>query len=222
MSMKDKVTVNCPKCGKSFEVEQWSAINGEKNPVQKAKLLDGTLFNIKCESCGKAFTLGYPVIYNDTENKVMLWLVFDDEEIKHVTDYYKSSKTEINEYNEDVDKDYRQRIVRDSFRLREKIMIFDSGLDDKIVEISKIAYAQSAGQQCGSDKIVASFFAIGENKGDYKIEMYTQGGKALVAKLTQAFYDNLADRYGEKAQSCEDSVYIIDDVWAMDFLKNFR
>ncbi len=222
MSMRNKVTVNCPKCGKAFEVEQWSAINGEKNPVQKAKLLDGTLFNIKCEGCGKETTIGYPVLYNDTKNKIMIWLVFDDKEIEHVTDYYKSSKTELSEYNEDIDKDYRQRIVRDSFRLREKIMIFDSGLDDRIVEIAKIAYIQSAQQQCGSDKIAAAYFTNGESSGEFKIEMYTEGGKALVARLTKNFYDDLACRYGSKAECDEDRIYIIDDAWAIDFLKNFR
>lgn len=220
MSMRNKVTVQCPKCKNNIEAEQWSAINGDKNPQQKKKLLDGTLFNIRCEKCGKVSAVGYPLLYNDTKSKVMIWLVFDDDEVKHVSDYYKSSKTELSEDSEDIDKDCRQRIVRDSFRLREKIMIFDSGLDDKIVEIAKLAYARSAQMQCGNDKIAAAFFT--NDAGENKIEMYTESGKAFVSKLDSEVYKDLCRKYGEKAEYAEDRVYVIDDVWALNLLRSIR
>ncbi len=220
MAMRNKVTVQCPKCGKSFEVEQWSAINGDKNPQQKLKLLNDTLFTTTCTKCGKENTVGYPLLYSDPKENYMIWLVFDNEEIKHVTDYFKSSKTEINEHGEDVDKSCRQRIVRDPHRLREKIMIFDSGYDDKIIEIAKLAYAQTAQRQLSSDKIAAAFFSnIG---GEKRIEMYTENGNAFVSKLSHEIYEQLEDKYGGKASYAEDRVYIIDDVWALNLLRAYN
>lgn len=220
MAMRNKVTVQCPKCGKSFDVEQWSAINGDKNPQQKLRLLNDTLFTVTCTRCGKYNTVGYPLLYSDPKENYMIWLVFDKDEVRHVTDYFKMSKTEINENGEDVDKQCRQRIVMDSHRLREKIMIFDSGYDDKIIEIAKLAYAQTAQRQLSNAKIAAAFFsnAAGENR----IEMYTESGDAYVSKLSKDIYDQLEDKYGGKASYAEDRVYIIDDVWALNLLRNFN
>ena len=220
MAMRDKVTVQCPKCGKSFEVEQWSAVNGDKNPQQKLKLLNGTLFTVTCTKCGRENTVGYPLLYSDPKENYMVWLVFDDEEVKHITDYYKTSKTEINETGEDVDRECRQRIVRDVHRLREKIMIFDSHFDDKIIEIAKLAYAQTAQRQIGNEKIAAAFFS--NEGGENRIEMYTESGQAFVSKLSREIYNQLDDTYGGKASYAEDRVYIIDDVWALNLLREYN
>ncbi|MBQ3693014.1 MAG: CpXC domain-containing protein [Clostridia bacterium] len=216
MAMRDKVTVKCPGCGKSLEVEQWSAVNGDKNPQQKLKILNGTLFTVTCTKCGRENTVGYPLLYSDPKVNCMIWLVYDDDEVKHITDYYKASKTEISETNEDVDKECRQRIVRDAHRLREKIMIFDSNFDDKIIEIAKLGYAQSAQRQIGSEKIAAAFFS--NEGGENRIEMYTESGQAFVSKLSRDIYNQLEDKYGGKASYAEDRVYVIDDVWAMSLV----
>lgn len=219
MAMRDKVTIQCTECGQNLEVEQWTAVNGDKNPRQKLKILNGTLFNITCKKCGKENTVGYPMLYSDPKENIMIWLVFDNEEVSHVTDYFRKSKTEISENGEDVDKECRQRIVRDPHRLREKIMIFDSGLDDKIIEIAKLAYSQNAQRQLSDDKIAAAFFS--SENGENRIEMYTENGKAFVSKLSKDIYNQLEDKYGGKASYAEDRVYVIDDVWALNLLRSF-
>ena len=220
MAMKNKVSVQCPKCGKSFDVEQWTAINGDKNPQQKLKLLNETLFKSTCQKCGQENTVGYPLLYSDPKEKYMIWLVFDNDEVQHVTDYFKSSKNEINECGDDIDIGCRQRIVRDSHRLREKIMIFDSGYDDKIIEIAKLAYSQTAQRQLNNDRIAAAFFSNAE--GEHRIEMYTENGNTFVSKLSRDIYRQLEDKYGGKASYAEDRVYVIDDVWALNLLRVCR
>lgn len=219
MSMRDKVQISCPSCSHQFEVERWSAINGSLNPVQKAELLDGSLFFAQCPDCGKKFMLGYPVVYNDTENKVMIWLVFSRKEIVYVTDCYNDSKNEFDEFDERIDESYKRRIVLSPDRLREKIMIFDSGLDDKIVEIAKIAYANSAKQQLGGDEIAEVYFTSGHSDGENRLEMFTKGGKAVTAILSKNVYDDLEKRYGSKACFSEGTVYVIDESWAINLLK---
>lgn len=218
MSMRDKVTVSCPKCGSSIDVQQWSAVNGDKNPEQKQKLLDGTLFDAVCKRCGHKATVGYPLLYNDPAQNIMIWLVFDDDEVRHVTDYYKSSKNGND--TEQADPACRQRIVRDAFRLREKLMIFDSGLDDKIVEIAKLAYAQSVQRQNPHDKIAAAFFS--SEGGENHIEIYSESGGAYTAVLSEQVYDSLEDKYAGKASYAEDRVYVIDDVWALNLLREYN
>ena len=222
MAMRSKVTFQCPKCLKNVEAEQWSAVNGDKNPQQKLKLLEGTLFKVKCKNCGNVATVGYPLIYNDTKQNYMIWLVYDDQEIKHVTEYYKKSKSDSisDDDTEAADPECRQRIVLSPDALREKIMIFDSGLDDKIIEIMKLAYAKEAQRTLKNDSIAAAFFS--NRDGEQQIEMYTEKGKAFSSPVSQKIYEHLEDKYGGKASYAEDRVYVIDDVWALDLLRSMQ
>ena len=223
MAMRSKVNFKCPKCGKNVEAEQWSAVSGDKNPQQKMKLLDGTLFKAVCKNCGRESTVGYPLLYNDMKENYMIWLVYYDEEIRHVTDYFKRSKSENlsdDDTVEPADPECRQRIVRSPEALREKIMIFDSGLDDKIVEIMKLAYAKEAQMKLRDDSVAAALFS--NRDGEKQIEMYTEKGKAFVAPMSRQIYAHLDDKYGGKASYAEDRVYIIDDVWAWDLLRASR
>ena len=222
MAMRTKINYKCPECSATVEAEQWSAVNGYKNPQQKLKLLDGTLFKSKCKGCGHVSTLGYPLLYNDTKQNYMIWLVYEDSEIKHVTDYFKESKNDIieDEDGEVVDQGCRQRIVRSPDELREKIMIFDSSLDDKIIEIMKLAYAKQAQLSLKDDNIAAAFFS--NRDGEKRIEMYTEKGKAFTAPAAKELYGQLEDKYGGKASYAEDRVYVIDDVWALNLLRSMR
>ncbi|MEE3450657.1 MAG: CpXC domain-containing protein [Acutalibacteraceae bacterium] len=218
--MKDKANVQCRKCGKTIEVNKWSAVNGDKNPDLKEKILSGELFSVRCRSCGAVSQLGYPMVYSDPTKNIMIWLVFDDEEVGHIKSYYKTCKTQPDENGKTADKECRLRIVRNSFQLREKIMIADCGLDDKIVELAKLAYAKSAQQKNSSDKIAVSFFS--SEGGNNRIEMYCAGGKAFVSVLSADIIKKLEDKYGGKASYAEDRVYIIDDVWALELVRQYE
>ena len=223
MAMRSKVNFKCPKCTTNVEAEQWTAVNGEKNPQQKLKILEGTLFKAKCKKCGHESSIGYPMLYNDTKQNYMIWLVYDEQEVKHVTDYFKKSKLEVSDSDdsdETVDSQCRQRIVMSPEALREKIMIFDSGLDDKMIEILKLAYAKEAQRTLRNDNIAAAFFS--NRDGEKRIEMYTEKGKAFVSNVSKAIYDEIEGKYGGKASYAEDRVYIIDDVWALNLLRSVR
>lgn len=222
MAMRSKVNFKCPECNANVEAEQWTAVNGEKNPQQKLKILEGTLFKAKCPKCGKETKIGYPLLYNDTKQGYMIWLVYDDESVKNTINYFKSSKNDIvdDENGEEVDENCRRRIVMSPESLREKIMIFDSGLDDKMIEILKLAYAKEAQRTLRDDNIAAAFFS--NRNGEKHIEMYTEKGKAFVSPVSKKIYEEIEDKYGGKASYAEDRVFIIDDVWALDLLRAMR
>ena len=215
MAMRSKVNFKCPKCRADVEAEQWSAVNGEKNPQQKSKIMDGSLFTAKCSACGKVTRIGFPMIYHDTEKNYMIWLVYEESEIKHVVDYFKSSKTDPqkDENGESVDANCRQRVVLSPDQLREKIMIFECDLDDKIIEIMKLHYAKQVQLTLkDGDEVAAVFFS--NNNGDKKIEIFTKNGKAWSAPALMDIYNKIENQYGGKASYAEDRVFLIDDDWA--------
>ena len=99
-------------------------------------------------------------------------------------------------------------------------MIFDSGLDDKIIEIMKLAYAKETQRILKDDNVAAAFFS--NRDGEKRIELYTEKGKAFVSGASKKIYDELDDKYGGKASYAEDRVYVIDDVWALNLLRSMR
>ena len=69
--------VVCLKCGKTTEVKLSTSINAAEDLNIRRELLSGRLFSFKCSACGYTGKLFYPVLYNDTKNKFMVYLIPD-------------------------------------------------------------------------------------------------------------------------------------------------
>ena len=66
--------MKCPNCGKAFEVEAVAAINTERYPELKERLLSGELFLRECPHCGARTLAKFPLLYHDPAEKLMIWL----------------------------------------------------------------------------------------------------------------------------------------------------
>ena len=83
-----------------------------------------------CSSCGTEISLQYPFLYHDTKKKLMIWL------LPHNLPNERELLDDI--LATDIPSGYKTRLVSTPFELADKIAIFDSNLDDRIVEICKI------------------------------------------------------------------------------------
>lgn len=131
MSNTEMKKISCPKCSHDNEVKIFKTVNATTDPQFREKLLAGKLFGFRCENCGHIATLRYPVLYNDMKNRFMVYYIPEIEREK-ITDENLEA-----EYS-DLD-DVTRRIVGSFNELKEKIHIFESGLDDRAIEIAKIA-----------------------------------------------------------------------------------
>lgn len=118
----------CSKCGKRSAVEVLNLINVGSNPELREKVKDGSLFVWECPHCGTMNLKQSPVLYHDPSGKLLIWLKGDSEDSAGVEALFES---------EDVLKDYSARLVGSVGELIEKVKIFDAGLDDVIVEMTK-------------------------------------------------------------------------------------
>lgn len=72
MSRKSLEMVQCPSCGKDFEVEIYNSINVSLDPELRESLISGDLNSVKCP-CGHNVTLKFPLLYHKMGfNGVML------------------------------------------------------------------------------------------------------------------------------------------------------
>ena len=207
MSLERKEIIKCPECGKDNEFIAWQSLNGDLDPDAKQKLLDGTLFHFKCENCGYESNIVYPILYNDMSNKVMIYFVTEDEidEIKSTFDF----SSELGQ----AMADYRTRIVTDQNSLREKAIIFENKLDDRVVEILKLIYFSNLKQTQPDAKVETAYFMV--DNGEYYIHFL--GETPLTAKVRSSLYEQISSDFTNKIEEAEDE-YIIDIKWAIKVL----
>lgn len=119
--------LSCPKCGKMHTLPKYTLINVTEKPEYKEMLLKNQLFLFGCEECGLKAPLTYDCIYLDRKKKLVIAM----------------SLEEPKEWKELVEElagqtGYQKRIVDNINDMKEKILIFDNLLDDRIVEMSKV------------------------------------------------------------------------------------
>ncbi len=135
MSMNVVIKATCPDCKKEFPFEMWQTVNIQLNPELREKVLDHSIFNFKCPHCGMEGHTEYPFLYNDMQHGFMIQYCPEEEDIgeyeeslQKIIDSYKATGALNNEYI---------RIVTEYFLLEEKIKIFESGYDDRVIELLK-------------------------------------------------------------------------------------
>lgn len=121
--------VNCPNCRSKTHVKLWTSINPQLAPGLRKKIMNETLFDFFCPRCQYKSHLQYPFLYNDMKHNFMLYFI----------PYAKKDRVDFPE----VQRNYPQlnkrikRLVKDLNHMKEKIIIFENGLDDKAIEFTK-------------------------------------------------------------------------------------
>ena len=130
---------DCPKCGKSIMFKIKPEIEIPYDEVYKTKIMKDKLFTVYCKNCNFGMPLGYDCTYNDMDQHYMIWTYpgLTKEHMAIVEDYNKRLQTD--RALRLARNDYRMRLVRTDTQLKEKIIIFDENMDDRIVEIMKIS-----------------------------------------------------------------------------------
>ena len=101
------------------------SVNAEENPELRRDILRESIFDWECRHCGYTAQMAYPMIYHDPMNAFMICLrpsgaVSGAEPIPAV-------------------RALKKRSVKNPQELKEKILIFEAGLDDAAVELVKNA-----------------------------------------------------------------------------------
>lgn len=132
-----KRVAKCPKCGEELELIRVATVNSMLDEDLREKILDQTLFKAKCEHCGAKLTMTYDFMYHGVEDKLFL-----------VNCEYGTGEEIIEKLVKTQDMKglaeagYRFRKVYGIKEMAEKILIFERGMDDKIVETVKIGMVE--------------------------------------------------------------------------------
>ena len=219
MSRHEWVEITCPVCGQKSEFMIWSSINTSLDPDMKEKVLNGEAFTFTCPNCNGKTGVDYGTLYHQMEDHIMIFYAISDENEKEILDMLnRSGNSEVEKLmNRMFEDDYLIRIVRSQNSLREKIRIFDSGLDDRLIEISKIYIWAMYNEKNPDSKDVEMFYSKVNDQDSLVI--FDEKKNVASANITKDFYDSLARDYGGGLTDIRKDTPIIDGDWAFKMFK---
>jgi hypothetical protein len=210
----------CPKCGKELELELIDSIEVPYDQELKQKVMDNSYFTLHCDGCNTVLPIGYRCTYNDLERRYLLWLMPNDgeRESKEVEAYHK--RLETDNALRLAQNGYRFRLVANSNDLREKILIFDAGLDDRVIELMKLAYVPSIRKKCGTEsKIVGFYFdwRIDNKGGQWLIVLDNR--KPLIAPFEMSMYNETKEKWQARIEEkTGEGLIKVNAKWAVEVM----
>ena len=207
MSKIRKEKIVCPTCGAEDEVTVWDSLNTQFNPEEKQKLLDGTLFAFKCKQCGAVINLNYDTLYHDMENKAMIYLV-PNGNLESSIEALKTAKKDTNL------EEYRMRVVKDKESLQEKAMIFENGLDDRVIEIIKLSSYSFVKEKLPDAQIKDICIRI----KDEIVTVLFLMDEPLYIDVPKSLYTEIKDSYAKQIEEYGKEDFIVDSTWAFNVM----
>lgn len=216
MSKHYEAPIKCPKCGHSSEFRIWESINTTLDPEMKEKVKDCSAFIFTCPHCGEQNYVDYGFMYHQMEDTIMIAYSNSDEneeEMYHL--FTEEIDTPLGLDNIFLKNEYLLRIVRPLNALREKIYIFDDGLDDRIVEIYKLFLYVKILEDAPDTGELEIFYMGGEQP---HFEAVTSSKFVGSSDFNRGFYDHIIEKYSDRIPEIRHDDPIIDKNYAMKLL----
>lgn len=132
----------CPTCGHRFLVELAAGIPITRMPQVREQILDGTFHVFPCPSCGKPTAVEASMVYTDVQRgqyvgvESAAGLSWQAALMRHQT-VFEDCFVNAPSVARDIGRTVKKRIVFGFRALREKLLLWDAGLDDYVVEAVK-------------------------------------------------------------------------------------
>lgn len=217
MSLNTQEQIRCPKCSSLNNVTLWQSLTVADSPDLKDELLNGRLNMLICTECGAKALVPTPLLYRDDQKKLIISFLpcATEEEATEQFELIRKNSRASGEL--EGLSGYNLRFVYDYNSLLEKILIFDSGLNDKTIEVIKLmVLAQDADN---SDNRTALF---GKRYPDGSIEIVVRDlktGELFTSKAPSETYKTV--HFALKSSGVKDVSFdweLVDSLYAEKLL----
>lgn len=203
MQTGQKEKIICPKCGHEQEIMVYPSINAGLDSDIADKLMRNQLFTFTCDKCGESTPLIFNCLYHDMERGLMVWLMPQSKS--------SAQEEQLNEMNETVQQmqmlgiidsgqKYRYRVVRTVNELKEKILIAHENLDDRIIELLKVAYLVQVAENIGGKTVSEMMFDIIDDGYFFTIFYADEALEPAVIMLDMEAYRMMKEQYTDKIE----------------------
>ena len=194
--------IPCPRCGERKLIRKYHVINGSEKPGIKEDILKNRIFFFECDNCRLMAPLTYPSLYLDSKKKLAFLM---SPEIEEETEALKKRLGEL--------PGYKKRYVDNINDLKEKIMIAENRLDDRVIELVKIEYIRQLEKQMKDDNLMNILFDY-NGPEMYLMVFFEKKGIGRIP-LNHDFYRHVESMYADRLMHAHVEDYgKIDMEWA--------
>lgn len=217
---ENKVTkaIVCPMCGELAKATVYTSINPSADKYLRERVLDGSLFDFMCPSCSYKARLNYPILYNDMKNRFMIYLIPKNDRFELCNNALEDKYSNLRNIN--------KRVVPTFNAFKEKIFIFESGLDDMAVELTKLAISEAVSKKLEEQVVSDGYLSM------YDRESNTMGFTYFVGEKKKPFVQTarleiygkskgIVDRFAQKDKKLRGFINI-DKEWAENILYRYK
>lgn len=183
MSKKEIRTFKCPHCESEFEKEVFLSLNTEIDKDALKIVRTSNVFTMECPHCKKEVLIEYPLVFNGVEKGYIIQFLPTNHMVKETIDKFNNLEDKYGELIKE-----KRIVVNDYSKFVEKIEIFESGLNDMVIEF----YKQNLVDSYKSENISDVVFYPGKNFDDFKIYIGFKNNK----KASEC-YNIEEDKYNE-------------------------
>ncbi len=206
----------CPNCGKHCGLDIWNTITATLEPDARLALLNGQLFIHTCPDCDTPNRMDYSTIYNDPERGFMINYVNNQNDYNEGIRMLNGLMDPENSDENSLARSYIYRMVTSQNALREKVLIFENGLDDRIIEMVKVLLLIDMHKKMPDYKFTEILFSLTPEGG---FELHLLGDPIYSAHPDRSLYDKLSADMKELLEEGKNDALIIDCNWALEMLK---
>lgn len=217
MSRKITKEIACPHCNASVDTELWSSINVTHDPAARVRIMDESLFSWRCPECGYQAKLLYPCLYHDMDRKFMIYLIPELTQNSLFDPLVEKQFPEL--------ADIRKRLVTDLNAMKEKVLLFEAGLDDKAIELTKLALSEVLAKRRGQAVLYGYFCAYDGEQNRLGFSFFLEGDSEPCYQGTRMqVYEKSMEIVNRFAPAERDGAGFIriDGAWASEILRQYR
>ena len=200
--------VTCPECGSRGRFFTPESVNATLSPEQRVGVLDRTLFAWECLECGTPLVVDASFLYHDMRRRFLI--------------RYCPQDTDEAEFSDAVERagifegsGYTLRAVESYEELIEKIVIFEHDLDDRVVELCKLALLEELREEQPQMKIRRVLI---DARGEEIVAAFIdEDGDVFALPLPDDLYNRLYDVCGDICEEMTGGGFErVDEKWAAD------
>lgn len=211
MSKHHTEKITCPQCSKESDFIVWDSINTVLDPDMKEKVRSGEAFHWKCPFCQNEAAVEYACLYHQMDDHIMIYYVPGD--ASDAIEFMQSDDAFILS----TMKEYTKRVVKTRNQFREKLLILDASLDDRVIELMKPFMISMLHDNEPDLHVQEIRFAV-QQDGTYCFAVHTEQNGWGHTEFHQGLYDHIAQSFHEKLKAHEDIV--VDFDWAMSVIRD--
>lgn len=221
MSKHHVEKIICPHCHTESDFILWDSINTSLDPEMKAKVRSGEAFKWVCISCGYEANVEYATLYHQMEDLVMIYYVPGEgdktETIELMKGKHKNADGEFVEMDMKIDEGYYKRVVDTRNQFREKLVLLDEALDDRIIELMKLFMIAQIKDNDDDLEIEEMLFDRLED-GTRCFDIHLKDGRWAHTDFSQNLYEHLEQKFEKILEEEKDEV-VINLEWALSLME---